>query len=199
MTGMHATGAMRCGRIYRSYEPRSRVLPLSLFSLPAKFIRRGGMTAWLCPRGIPNYDIGRALFSARWMYGRAKRLCNVNRIALSPASSARLFEEKKKRVFSLPGAICPRSRGMSFRVYRNAKRDLWEWRAFSRLNRRIRPYTRFHSCANIRYISFSTRSGHPTRFDSIFPTLARPMSIELQGSQLMTHRIFAMATRCATT
>lgn len=54
---------MRRGRIYRPYEPRSSLFPSSLASTCKIYPDEHGTTAWLCPRGIPNYDIGRALFS----------------------------------------------------------------------------------------------------------------------------------------
>jgi len=69
MTGMHAS-TMRCGRIYTACTSCAPGLTLSLSfpllsRLPVKFIRRDGTTAWFCPGGISNYDIGQALFSTR--------------------------------------------------------------------------------------------------------------------------------------
>lgn len=112
--------------------------------------------------------------------------------------AARLFKgggKKRERVFLLPP--CNLSRITRDEFPSVQKRETRSLKVTSVLSFKSPdppiysiPLVREHSIYLVQY-----GSGHPTRFDSVFPTLARPTSIGLQDSQLMTHRVFAMGAR----
>lgn len=136
--------------------PRAPRIPVSP---AAKFIRRVGATVWLCPRGIPNYDIEREHCSRRAVNVRHREIVRRQgtgllylRYLLNGAHflfrKKEVRGKKKKKVFSLHAAICPGSPGMSFRVCAETRNAISQCDEHS-LVRIVgsRPCTRFHSCA----------------------------------------------------
>lgn len=159
------------------YEPRSRAfsrLPLQNLS--------DEMAARLCPRGIPNYDVGRtALFSpvvnVRPRRREIARRQARDRIALSSVSSERHGYIRIKVFSHSPMQSAPGSSRMSFRAYAISECDECSLVRIVAVSAHTLDSTRVR--ASDISLWFGTVGSSDIRFDSIFPALASPAAIEL--------------------